>query len=313
MRKLIWGWIDSWADSDNQHKIDNQKTNWLRIIPFILLHIACIGVFFVGFSWFAFAFMVGFYLLRMFAITGFYHRYFAHKAFKTSRAMQFIFALIGTMSGQRGPLWWVAHHRNHHRHTDTDLDPHSSTKGFLHSHILWFLNDYNFKVRKEMVKDWLKFPELIWLDRFDTPIVLLTGFSIYALGEYLAYAFPALGTNGLQLLMWGFVLSTVLLIHATLCINSLGHMWGSQDFKTKDKSRNNLFLAIITLGEGWHNNHHFYAGSAKQGFFWWQIDPVYLILKCMSWLGLVWDLKPVPDKVYNSFRVFNHNQHETLH
>jgi stearoyl-CoA desaturase (delta-9 desaturase) len=211
--------------------------------------------------------------------------------------------LIGTMSAQRGPLWWAAHHRYHHRFTDTEHDPHSSTYGFWYSHLGWFLNDYNFATRKEVVKDWLKYPELVWLDRFSLIIVLLTAVSIYALGEWLAVVYPSLATSGLQLLVWGFVVSTVLLIHATLCINSLAHLYGSRDFETEDQSRNNLFLSIITLGEGWHNNHHYYAGSARQGFYWWQIDITYYLLKMMSWIGLVWGLKPIPARVYEFSKI----------
>jgi stearoyl-CoA desaturase (delta-9 desaturase) len=162
------------------------------------------------------------------------------------------------------------------------------------------LDQKNFYIRKEVVKDWLAYPELVWLDRCSMPIVLLTAFAVYLLGNWLAVHHPQFGTDGLQLLVWGFVVSTVLLLHATLCINSLGHSSGSKDFNTNDDSRNNFWLSLITLGEGWHNNHHFYAGSARQGFFWWQIDVVYVVLKVMSWFRLVWDLKPVPERVYEA-------------
>ncbi|WP_151767881.1 acyl-CoA desaturase [Acinetobacter oleivorans] len=304
MSKFFLRWIDSWSDSENAQVgtsgeyVIEKKIQWLRIIPFILLHIACLAAFWVGVSWFAVIFMLGFYFLRMFAITAFFHRYLSHKTFQTSRIVQFIFILIGTMSAQRGPLWWAAHHRYHHHFTDTDQDPHSAKAGFLYSHIGWFLNEQNFATRKKVIKDWLKYPELIWLDRFSLPIVILTALAIYGFGSWLAQHFPELGTNGLQLLVWGFVMSTVLLTHATLCINSLAHRYGSREFNTPDDSRNNFLLSLITLGEGWHNNHHFYAGSVRQGFYWWQIDITFYVLKMMSLFGLVWGLKPVPDKVY---------------
>lgn len=305
MLNRVMQWIDSWSKPVQAQTIspDNKKIQWVRIIPFILLHLACLAVFYVGISWFALAFMLMFYLIRMFSITAFFHRYLSHKTFKTSRVVQFIFVLIGTMSAQRGPLWWAAHHRYHHRFTDTAQDPHSSKHGFWYSHVGWFLNDYNFATRKEVIKDWLKYPELVWLDRFSLIIVLLTALAIYVLGEWLAVVYPSLATSGLQLLVWGFVVSTVLLIHATLCINSLAHLYGSRDFETEDQSRNNLFLSIITLGEGWHNNHHFYAGSARQGFYWWQIDITYYVLKIMSWVGLVWGLKPIPARVYEVSKI----------
>lgn len=306
MFKFFLGWVDSWSlnnasrlkEGSGPHINKDTKIQWVRILPFILLHLACFAVFWVGISWFAVIFMLTFYLVRMFAITAFFHRYLSHKTFQTSRPIQFIFLLIGTMSAQRGPLWWAAHHRYHHRFTDTAQDPHSSTHGFWYSHIGWFLNEQNVSTRKDAIKDWLKFQEIVWLDRFSLPVVLITAFIIYLLGEWLAVSHPGFGTSGPQLLVWGFVISTVLLIHATLCINSLAHLYGSRDFDTPDNSRNNLFLSILTLGEGWHNNHHYYAGSARQGFFWWQIDMTYYGLKLMSWCGLVWGIKPVPPKIY---------------
>ncbi|MFI8033156.1 acyl-CoA desaturase [Acinetobacter sp. ABJ_C3_5] len=314
MFKFFLGWMDSWSlnnasrlkEGSGAHTNKDTKIQWVRILPFILLHLACFAVFWVGISWFAVIFMLIFYLVRMFAITAFFHRYLSHKTFQTSRTVQFIFLLIGTMSAQRGPLWWAAHHRYHHRFTDTAQDPHSSTHGFWYSHIGWFLNEQNVSTRKDAIKDWLKFPEIVWLDRFSLPVVLITAFIIYLLGEWLAVSHPGFGTSGPQLLVWGFVISTVLLIHATLCINSLAHLYGSRDFDTPDNSRNNLFLSILTLGEGWHNNHHYYAGSARQGFFWWQIDMTYYGLKLMSWCGLVWGIKPVPPRIYAARKKTKH-------
>lgn len=307
MLKFVIRWLDSWAmnestaataDSAYPSYQKNTQIEWIRILPFLLLHLAVIAVFWVGVSPFAIAFMLVFYLIRMFAITGFYHRYLSHKTFETSRVVQFIMILIGVMSAQRGPLWWAAHHRYHHRYTDQDNDPHSSSHGFWYAHVGWFLNAQNFATKKEVIKDWLKYPELIWLDRFSLPVVLVTAAMIYGLGEWLSVSFPSLNTNGPQLLVWGFVISTVLLTHATLCINSLAHQYGRRDFDTPDQSRNNFLLSLITLGEGWHNNHHFYAGSARQGFYWWQIDVTYYLLKIMSWFGLVWNIKPVPARIY---------------
>jgi stearoyl-CoA desaturase (Delta-9 desaturase) len=306
MLKSLMQWLDSWSVSISTENVtaENSQIQWFRIIPFILLHLACLAVFWVGFSWFALGFMLFFYVIRMFAITAFFHRYLSHKTFQTSRFLQFVFLFIGTMSAQRGPLWWAAHHRYHHRYTDQTQDPHASIHGFWYSHVGWFLNEYNFSTRKEVIKDWLKFPELIWLDRFSLMIVLITAAGIYGLGEWIAMTWPQFGTSGLQLLVWGFFISTVLLLHATLCINSLAHHYGSRDFETDDQSRNNLFLSIITLGEGWHNNHHYYAGSTRQGFYWWQIDITYYVLKVMSWFGLVWGIKPIPRRVYEASKIY---------
>lgn len=280
-----------------EHTLDRQ-VDWARIIPFILLHISCLAVFFVGVSWFAVMVMIVFYLLRMFAITAFYHRYFSHKAFKTSRAVQFIFALIGVMSTQNGPLWWAAHHRYHHRHADKAGDLHSPRDGFWYSHMGWFLNKQNFATQEHLVKDWIRFPELRWLDRHSVLVSFMTAASFWITGSALAHFAPSLNTNGIQLFVWGFLISTVLLTHVTLTINSFAHRFGFRTYPTQDDSRNNWFLAIITLGEGWHNNHHYCPASVRQGFVWWQIDISFYVLRLMATVGLVWDLVPIPKKAF---------------
>ncbi len=282
----------------------DRKVDWVRIIPFIAMHLACVAVFFVGFSWFALCVMLGFYLIRMFAITAFYHRYFSHKAFKTSRPVQFIFALVGVMSTQNGPLWWAGHHRHHHRHADQSADLHSPRDGFWYSHMGWFLNKQNYATPEHLVKDWIKFPELGWLDRHSVLVSMLTAGMFWLLGHWLGRAYPQLHTNSLQLFVWGFLLSTVLLTHVTLTINSFAHRYGFRTYITKDDSRNNWFLAIITLGEGWHNNHHFCPASIRQGFVWWQIDISFYVLRVMAACGLIWDLVPIPAKAFDpAYRV----------
>ena len=165
----------------------------------------------------------------------------------------------------------------------------------------WFLSQANFATRSTLVKDWMRFPELRFLDRFDIVVPTLLAFGLYGLGYSLEHLAPGLGTNGPQLLVWGFVLSTVALYHATFTINSLCHVWGNRRYNTRDDSRNNVWLAILTFGEGWHNNHHHYPRSARQGFFWWEVDLTYYLLKLLSWLGIVWDLQPIPTGI-RSFR-----------
>ncbi|MBS3895522.1 acyl-CoA desaturase [Silanimonas sp.] len=273
-----------------------ERENWLRALPFIGLHLACLGVLWVGVSWFAVAVAVALYALRMFAITGFYHRYFSHKAFRTSRPVQFIFAVLGASSVQRGPLWWAAHHRHHHRASDTPEDPHSPKQhGFWYSHMGWFLTRGAFRTNLDAVKDLARFPELRLLDRFDLLVPVLLAAALFLLGSWLETAAPALETNGPQLLVWGFFVSTVVLFHVTVTINSFAHRFGTRRFATRDDSRNNWFLALLTFGEGWHNNHHHYPGSARQGFRWWEYDVTYYGLRLLGALRLVWDLKPVPD------------------
>ncbi|MDT8310178.1 MAG: acyl-CoA desaturase [Methylophaga sp.] len=291
--KAIVRWFDN-GGSQPPIRTGSREIDWLRIIPFIALHLACLAVFWVGVSAVAVMMAVVLYLLRMFAITAFYHRYFSHKAFKTSRPVQFIFALIGASATQRGPLWWAAHHRAHHRHADQPADPHSPKQGFLWSHMGWFLSDSYYQADYSLVKDLSKFPELRLLDRFDILVPVLLAIVLFALGSFLEHSQPQLGTSGSQMLVWGFFISTILLIHVTLLINSMAHRFGNQRYDTGDDSRNNALLALLTLGEGWHNNHHHYPVSARQGFYWWEIDISYYLLKAMAKLGLVWNLRTVP-------------------
>jgi len=286
-----------WFDNDAAARgiaVDRQ-IDWWRMIPFIALHLGVIAVFWVGVSTTAVVVAVALYALRMFAITAFYHRYFSHRAFRASRGAQFAFAVLGATAVQRGPLWWAAQHRHHHAHSDDDTDHHSPRRhGFLWSHMGWFMAKENFRTRLELLPDLARFPELRFLDRFDVLVPALLALGLYGLGEWLAAVRPALGTNGAQLLVWGFVVSTVVLYHATFTINSLAHRVGSRRFDTRDDSRNNFWLALLTFGEGWHNNHHFYPGSARQGFHWWEIDLTYYGLRALAAAGLVRELRPVP-------------------
>ena len=299
--KTLVSWFDNHAVETSD--ANPEKIECLRVLPFIVLHLACFAVFWVEFSAVAVSVAVVLYLLRMFAITGFYHRYFSHKAFKTSRPVQFIFAFLAASAAQRGPLWWASHHRHHHAHSDHPEDPHSPKQhGFFWSHLSWFLANKNFRLKKERIKDWLQYPELKLLDRFDVVAPLALALGLFALGAWLEYAAPHLQTNGLQLFIWGFVISTVLLYHMTFTVNSLAHVWGKRRFLTNDDSRNNPVIALFTLGEGWHNNHHHFPSSARQGFYWWEIDLTYYGLKILSALGLIWDLRKVPVEVLSQKR-----------
>jgi len=270
-----------------------------RIFPYALLHIGCLAVLWVGWSWFAVLAAIVLYGVRMFAITAFYHRYFSHKAFRTSRFMQFLFAVLGNSSMQRGPLWWAATHRHHHKHSDLEPDKHSPVqKGFWWSHVGWLLHSDNFPTDYRNIPDLARYPELVFLNRFDFVVPLVYGLFLALTGWGLEIFVPGLGTSAGQLFVWGFFISTVALMHGTMFINSLAHLWGKRRFKNTDDSRNNLLLALVTLGEGWHNNHHRYPHSARQGFFWFEIDISYYILCGMQKLGLIHSLRPVPASVY---------------
>lgn len=275
-----------------------QQVDWARILPFLLMHVVCLAAFWTGVSWAAVTVAIVLYFVRMFAVTGFYHRYFSHRSFKTSRVGQFIFGLLGASAVQRGPVWWAAHHRHHHAHSDQSDDVHSPTQqGFLWSHMGWFLSRKHFAPDLSRVRDLLRFPELRWLDRFDILVPTALAAGVFLFGMLLENIAPELATNGWQMLTWGFFISTVACYHATYTINSLSHRFGRQRYRTGDESRNNIWLALLTLGEGWHNNHHHYPASVRQGFYWWEIDITYYLLRFLSLIGVIWDLKPVPNAV----------------
>jgi stearoyl-CoA desaturase (delta-9 desaturase) len=291
----IRSWFDSEAFGVEDAQTHPDKPDLVRALPFIGLHLGCLAVVAVGWSLTSVALAAILYAIRMFALTGFYHRYFSHRAFRTSRAVQTFFAVVGASCVQRGPLWWAAQHRHHHRHADTPEDLHSPReKGFWHSHVGWFLTPRAFPTEMARVAEWAEFPELRWLDRYDVAVPVLLGIVLYLGGELLKTSFPQTHTSGLQCLVWGLFVSTVVLFHATVTINSLAHRFGSRRFNTPDTSRNNWMLAVITFGEGWHNNHHFFPGSARQGLPWWEVDVTYYGLRALAAVGLVWDLKPYP-------------------
>lgn len=254
-------------------------------IPFVLVHLACIGAIWSGITWEALTICVALYWLRIFAIGAGYHRYFSHRAYSTSRIFQFLLAVAAQTTAQKSVLWWAAMHRHHHLHSDTEDDTHSPRhQGFLYSHIGWIFARRNDTADLGKVADLARFPELRLLYKFE----LLPALALAAL------CFLAAGWSGLVV---GFLWSTVLVYHATFCINSLAHVSGSARYVTGDDSRNNWLLALFTMGEGWHNNHHAFQSSARQGFRWWEIDPTYYLLRVLSWVGLVWDLKTPPERV----------------
>jgi stearoyl-CoA desaturase (delta-9 desaturase) len=297
-RSLIrWFDADYIPEGADTLRASPKQVDWPRCIPFVILHLACFGVIWVGTSPIAVWTAVGLYFFRMFSITGFLHRYFSHKTYSTSRAFQFIMALWTAMAVQRGALWWAYTHRHHHQHSDEEEDKHSPVvDGFWWSHIGWITSKKNFPTDYSKIADLAKYPELVFLNRYDTLIPILSGLSLYGIGALLAA--QGYATSGAQMLIWG-IISTVVLFHGTGCINSLAHVFGSKRFKdTEDESRNSLILTLITLGEGWHNNHHHYQATVRQGFYWWEFDPTYYLLKIMSWTGLIWGLKPVPAWVY---------------
>jgi stearoyl-CoA desaturase (delta-9 desaturase) len=259
-------------------------------IPFLLVHLASFSAFLVPFKGWYVGLAVGLYYLRMFGITAGYHRYFSHRSYKTSRVFQFLLACLAMSSSQKGVLWWAAHHRTHHRYSDQPQDVHSPVqRGFWWAHVGWIFAPRNDGAELSRVGDLARFPELRWLERwyFVPPVALAAGLLLW---------------GGLPALIWGFFISTTLLWHGTFTINSLAHVFGRRRYATPDDSRNNWFLSLLTLGEGWHNNHHFYRPAANQGFFWWEFDPTFYALKALSWVGVIWDVRTPPRHVLEAGR-----------
>jgi stearoyl-CoA desaturase (delta-9 desaturase) len=254
-------------------------------IPFVLIHLSCFAAIWTGVTWQALAICVTLYWVRIFAIGAGYHRYFSHRAYSTSRAFQFVLAVLAQTTTQKSVLWWASKHRHHHLHSDTVHDVHSPRhKGFIYSHLGWIFARKHDLPDLEKVADLARFPELMWLYKFELlPAIVLAGL-----------CFLLAGWSGLVV---GFLWSTVLVYHATFCINSLAHVRGSKRYVTGDDSRNNWLLAVFTMGEGWHNNHHAFQSSVRQGFKWWEIDPTYYLLRALSWTGLVWNLRTPPEQV----------------
>jgi len=277
-----------WLDSHHGADLPVERPlriDLVRLIPFIAVHLACLAVPLVGASPLALGLAAGLYLVRMFGITAGYHRHFAHRAFAAPRWFSVVLALLGASAGQRGPLWWAAHHRHHHRHSDQPEDLHSPLRhGFWWSHLGWFLADGAYRSRLELVPDLARRPELVWLDRFDSVCPALLAGACFALGWWLEGR--GWDTSGAQLLVW-FCVSTVLVAHVTFSVNSVMHVWGTRPFATSDTSRNNALIALLTLGEGWHNNHHRHPGNARQGLRWWEVDLAWYALLGLAGLGLV--------------------------
>lgn len=272
-------------------------------VIFVLIHVASLLTIWTGFSYTALTICLAMYCIRMFAITAGYHRYFSHRSYKTSRTFQFILALIGSSAAQKGPLWWAASHRHHHKFSDTEHDLHSpGLKGLWWAHIGWVLSNEADEADMTLVRDLKAYPELCLLEKYHYIPPLLIIPMTYLLGWVISSKYPQLGTTPLQILAWGGFFSTVVLYHGTFAINSLAHVIGKRRFKTNDESKNSFLLAIITLGEGWHNNHHRYPGSERQGFYWWELDISHYLLKILEVFGIVWDLRTPPQRIYDEAR-----------
>ncbi len=286
------------TDFEYDPKLD--RINPVTSLPFIITHLLVGLVFVTGVSWELAALCLVSYYVRMFGVTAGYHRYFSHRTFKAGRVVQFLLAWLAQSSAQKGALWWAAHHRHHHRYSDQENDVHSpARRGFWWSHVGWILCRRYDETNYDAVKDLARFPELVWLNKYHL-LPALAGLPVlWFLG-------------GLPYVVWGGIVPTVLLWHGTFTINSLSHIFGRRRYLTTDTSRNNFVLALITCGEGWHNNHHFHMASVNQGWFWWEVDVTYYVLRVLSWLGLVSDLRTVKPEIKYAFRQYTPEQREQL-
>lgn len=269
-----------------------RRIDWLGSIPFFGVHVAAVvGIAWLGWSWSGFALAIALYYVRMFGVTAGYHRYFSHRTFRTSRGFQLVLALLAMTSVQKGVLWWASHHRVHHKFSDQPDDVHSVARnGFLWGHVGWILSRRYKDTDMNRVRDLARYSELRWLDRWPVLPGVALALTTFAVGSWWG-------------LVWGFFVSTTLLWHGTFTINSLSHLYGRRRYVTGDESRNSLVLALITMGEGWHNNHHYYQRATNQGFFWWELDLSYYILRLLSVFGVVWDLHTPPEHVLSANRV----------
>jgi stearoyl-CoA desaturase (Delta-9 desaturase) len=269
------------------------RTKFLTVTIFWIVQASAVLVFFVPFAWPLVALWAASHFLRAIGLTLAFHRYFAHRAFQMNRFMRFVWAFLGTSAMQKGPLWWAGHHVNHHRYADRDGDPHSPlVSGLYYAHIGWFLNDAKhdrLETSNPVMRDFRQVPEIAWLDRYFFVPPLLLAVAMFLLG-------------GMSWLVWGFCLPTMTLAHATFAINTVNHMFGSRRFDTIDESRNNALTAFFAVGEGWHNNHHRFQRAARNGFYWWEFDPTWYVIRLMAAIGLAWDLQVVPERIYAEAR-----------
>jgi stearoyl-CoA desaturase (Delta-9 desaturase) len=277
------------------------RTKFLTVTIFWIVQASAVLVFFVPFAWPLVALWAASHFLRAIGLTLAFHRHFAHRAFQMNRFMRFAWAFLGTSAMQKGPLWWAGHHVNHHRYADRDGDPHSPlVSGLYYAHIGWFLNDAKhdrLEASNPVMRDFARVPEIAWLDRYFFVPPLLLAVAMFLLG-------------GMSWLVWGFCLPTMTLAHATFAINTVNHMFGSRRFDTIDESRNNALTAFFAVGEGWHNNHHRYQRAARNGFYWWEFDPTWYVIRLMAAIGLAWDLQVVPERIYAEARAVKARRRE---
>jgi len=253
--------------------------NSMKTIVFLTFHLLWILAFWSGASTGALCFATASYFVILFGVFAGFHRYFSHRTFKTSRVFQFLLALLGTLSLQKGVLHWAANHRVHHKYSDKPGDIHSPIINTLYwAHMGWIMSDDHNETKWDKIKDFSKFPELVWLNK-------------NFVGIYVTWCASVLFGLGFDYLVWGCFINTLVSWHVVFFVNSIMHVWGSRDHDTGDQSRNNIWLTIPLMGENWHNNHHHKPNSASVWFKWYQVDLTFIALAALEKIGLIWDVK----------------------
>ena len=264
------------------YELRDKGLNWPTIIVLLILHAGAVAALFM-FSWANLA--VTLFLLWFATGLGIsmgYHRLHTHRSYQVPRALEYLFAVCGALTFEGGPIFWVATHRVHHQKSDRPGDPHSPREGAWWSHMVWMLvgeaKHSNTRLMAKYAPDLAKDRFYVWLDHYHwLPNILLAGL-LFAIG-------------GVPMVLWGVCLRVVIGLHATWLVNSATHMWGSRRFATHDDSRNLWWVALITFGEGWHNNHHAHPTSARHGLAWYEFDPSWLQIQILKRFGIAKSVK----------------------
>lgn len=273
---------------NQNNTLEIRQWNWKSIPMFVVIHVLAVASLFM-FSWEAFWTFFALYVLTAFGITFSFHRLFTHRSFKTSKPMEYLAAIIGTLAMQGNIVSWVGHHRMHHAHSDTPKDPHDASRGFWHSHFGWML----------MYRDEIDNPKT--LNRFarditSDPFLRFLGHDSVAIVMQIILGLVLLYVGGFKVMMWGMFVRLAFVYHVTWLVNSASHMFGYKTYEN-DKSglsTNCWWVGILALGEGWHNNHHAYQEVAYHGHRWWEFDFTGIVIRILAALGLIWDVKGIP-------------------
>jgi fatty-acid desaturase len=251
--------------------------NWFTAIILALFHVGAVAALFM-FSWRNLAVAaILYYVATGLGISMGYHRLHTHRSYKVPLWLEYFFAVCGSLTLEGGPIFWVATHRLHHQFSDLPGDPHSPNDGAFWSHVGWILfgetNHNNTKLMSKYAPDLARHRFYVWLNDYHWIPGTLLGLALLAIG-------------GLPMMLWGICLRVVVGLHATWLVNSATHMWGGRRFATRDGSRNNWWVAVISFGEGWHNNHHAHPTSARHGLAWYEFDPSWLLVKALRFFGV---------------------------